>query len=58
MISRSNWAKDNRTLSTSPPIDVAVLNCCVTLTKETPCRSNVSIILAKSSSERLRRSTL
>jgi hypothetical protein len=36
----------------SRPIEVAVLNCCVTETKETPRRSNVSIILAKSNSER------
>src|SRR5271163_1794258 len=33
MISRSNWAKDNRTLRTNRPIDVAVLNCWVTETK-------------------------
>ena len=37
---------------------VAVLNCCVTDTKETWCCSKVSIIVAKSSRERLRRSTL
>ena len=35
MISRSNWAKDNSTLRTSRPIDVALLNCCVTDTKAT-----------------------
>ena len=35
MISRSNWANDKRTLRTSRPIEVAVLNCCVTETNET-----------------------
>jgi hypothetical protein len=34
--SRSNWAKDRRTLSVNRPIDVVVLNCWVTDTKETP----------------------
>jgi hypothetical protein len=29
--SRSNWAKDNRTLRVSRPIEVVVLNCCVTV---------------------------
>ena len=58
MISRSNWAKDKRTLRTSRPIEVALLNCCVIDTKETPCCSKVSIILAKSNRERLSRSTL
>src|SRR6201997_3307468 len=28
--SRSNWAKDNSTLSVRRPIEVVVLNCCVT----------------------------
>jgi len=37
---------------------VAVLNCWVTETNATLWRSNTSMILAKSSSERLRRSTL
>ena len=31
--------------SVSRPIDVVVLNCCVTETKLTPCWSNISIIL-------------
>jgi len=34
--SRSNWAKDSNTLSVSLPIEVVVLNCCVTETKDTP----------------------
>jgi hypothetical protein len=58
MISRSNWAKESSTLSTSRPMLVALLNCWVIETKETLCFSNVSIMRAKSSSERLRRSTL
>jgi hypothetical protein len=44
--------------STSRPIEVAVLNCCVTETNDTLYLSNVCIILAKSSSDRLKRSTL
>src|SRR5438045_7767066 len=34
MTSRSNWANDKSTLSVRRPIDVVVLNCCVTDTKE------------------------
>src|ERR1700680_268269 len=56
--SRSNWAKDNRTLRVSRPIDVVVLNCCVTDTNETPRASKTSVILAKSLNERVRRSIL
>ena len=56
--SRSNWAKDSSTLSVSRPIDVVVLNCWVTETNDTPCWSNNSTSLAKSASERVRRSTL
>jgi hypothetical protein len=56
--SRSNWAKDSRMFSVSRPIDVVVLNDCVTETKVTPLRSNTSTSLAKSASERLRRSIL
>src|SRR5262249_60004818 len=37
MISRSNWAKDNRMWSTKRPMEVAVLNCWVTETKATWC---------------------
>ena len=40
------------------PIEVVVLNACVTETKETPWASNTSTILAKSSSERVSRSIL
>jgi DNA-binding CsgD family transcriptional regulator len=57
MSSRSNWANDNNTFKTSRPIDVAELKCCVTLTKATGCCSNASISLAKSSNDRLSRST-
>ncbi len=39
-------------------MEVVVLNDCVTATKETPRRSRTSTILAKSPSERVRRSTL
>jgi hypothetical protein len=56
--SRSNWAKDKRTLSVSRPIEVVVLNDWVTLTKVTFRRSNTSTSLAKSMSERDRRSIL
>ena len=56
--SRSNWAKDSSTFSVSRPIEVVVLNCWVTETKETPRASKISTILAKSASERVSRSTL
>jgi hypothetical protein len=56
--SRSNWAKDSRMFSVSRPMDVVVLKDCVTDTKETPFRSKTSTSLAKSASERLRRSIL
>jgi hypothetical protein len=49
--SRSNWANERRTFRVSRPIDVVVLNCCVTETKLTPLLSNVSMILAKSARE-------
>ena len=58
MTSRSNWAKLSRMFSVSLPIEVVVLNCWVTLTKVTLCRSNTSTSLAKSVSERLSRSIL
>ncbi len=58
MISLSNCANDNSTLSTIRPIEVAVLTCWVMLMKETPRASNASIMREKSSSERLKRSTL
>src|ERR1035437_3828830 len=56
--SRSNWAKDSSTLSVSRPIEVVVLNCWVTETKDTPWASNSSTSLAKSANDRVRRSTL
>jgi hypothetical protein len=56
--SRSNWAKESRTLRLSRPVEVVVLNCCVTATTHTPRASKISTILAKSASERVRRSTL
>src|SRR5579862_182463 len=40
--SRSNWAKDNSTLRVSRPIEVVVLNCCVTETNDTPLASKIS----------------
>ncbi len=58
MTSRSNWAKLSRMLSVSLPIEVVVLNDCVTLTKVTLLRSNTSTNLAKSISARLSRSIL
>ncbi len=39
-------------------MEFVVLNCCVTETKLTPSLSKISMILAKSNSDRLRRSTL
>ena len=56
--SRSNWAKDSSTLSVSRPMEVVVLNCWVTETKETSRLSKISTILAKSVSERVSRSIL
>ena len=56
--SRSNCANDSSTFRVSRPIDVVVLNCWVTETNDTPCASNNSTSLAKSASERVRRSTL
>ena len=34
--SRSNWANDSSTFSVSRPIELVVLNCWVTETKDTP----------------------
>src|SRR5204863_8311607 len=45
--SRSNWAKDNSTLSVRRPIELVVLNCCVTETNDTPCPSKISTNRAK-----------
>src|SRR6476659_1780893 len=47
MTSRSNCAKDNRTLRVKRPIDVVVLNCCVTDTKDAPLASRISTILSR-----------
>jgi len=58
MTSRSNCAKDNRTLRVSRPIEVVVLNCCVTETNDALLASRISTILAKSASERVNRSIL
>src|SRR6516164_6226405 len=43
--SRSNWAKDSSTFRVKRPIDVVVLNCWVTETKETSWASNSSTSL-------------
>src|SRR5271155_3680021 len=56
--SRSNWAKDNRTLRVRRPIELVVLNCCVTETNDTCCVSKSSTSRAKSASDRVSRSTL
>jgi hypothetical protein len=56
--SRSNWAKDSSTLSVSRPMLELVLKDWVTETNETPWASNSSMILAKSASDRVSRSTL
>src|SRR6516165_2932911 len=47
MTSRSNCAKDNRTLRVKRPIEVVVLNCCVTETNDELRASRISTILAK-----------
>ena len=53
--SQAQLGIQRRTFKTKRPMEVAVLNCWVTETKATRCWSKVSIILAKSSSDRLRR---
>src|SRR5215469_3795621 len=58
MTSRSNCAKDSRTLRVKRPIEVVVLNCCVTETNEAPLASRILPILAKSANERVSRSIL
>jgi hypothetical protein len=45
-------------LSVRRPIEVVVLNCCVTDTNEAPFESSTSTILAKSVRDRVSRSTL
>ncbi len=58
MISRSNWANESRMFRVSRPMELVVLNCWVTETKETPRFSRVSMIRVKSRRLRLIRSTL
>ena len=41
MTSRSNCAKDNKKFRVRRPIEVVVLNCCVTKTKHAPLASSV-----------------
>src|SRR5881227_1074057 len=45
-------------LSVRRPIELVVLNCCVTETNDIPCASKSSTSRAKSASERVSRSTL
>jgi hypothetical protein len=56
--SRSNCAKESSMLRVSRPMLVVVLNDWVTDTKLVSALSRASTSLAKSSSERVRRSTL
>src|SRR5262249_27269987 len=56
--SRSNWAKDSSTLRVSRPIELVVLNCCVTETNDTPSLSKISTSRAKSASAGVSRSPL
>jgi hypothetical protein len=58
IMDRSNSAKLINMLSVSRPIASAFEKFCVTDTNDTPAAVKRCIILAKSSSERLRRSTL
>src|SRR5258708_513023 len=46
--SRSNWANESSTFRVSRPIEVVVLNCCVTDTNDTLYWSNSSTSFAKS----------
>jgi len=50
--------KGQQHVEVSRPMDVVVLNCWVTETKETPWASNSSTSFAKSASDLVRRSTL
>src|SRR5437660_7542439 len=52
--SRSNWAKDNNTLSVRRPIELVVLNCCVTETNDTASASKSSTSRAKSAGDRVK----
>jgi hypothetical protein len=58
MTSRSNWAKESSTFSVSRPVLLVVLKDWVTDTNETECWSNSSTNLAKSTNDRVSRSTL
>src|ERR1700758_5356316 len=58
MTSRSNWAKESSTLRVSRPMLEVVLKDWVIETKDTPYSSKSSTSLAKSASERVRRSTI
>ena len=55
---RYELGKRQQDIEVNRPIDVVVLNCWVTDTKDTVCWSNSSTSLAKSANERVRRSTL
>ena len=57
-IDRASPPLDNRMLRVRRPIEIVVLNCCVTETKDAPLASSTSTILAKSASERVSRSIL
>ena len=50
--------KGQQDIERQASIDVVVLNCWVTAMKDTACASNTSTILAKSVSDRVKRSTL
>ena len=50
-ISRSNWAKESSMLSVNRPMEVVVLNCCVTEANDALWASKMSTISAKSESE-------
>jgi hypothetical protein len=57
--SRSNWAKLSRMFSVSRPMDVVVLNACVTLTKVTPkANAQISDDECPADRERLRNRTV
>lgn len=58
MISRSNWAKLRSMFKVKRPIELVEQICCVTETNATLCTSNFSMMRAKSSNDRLKRSTL
>lgn len=58
MSSRSNCPNESRMFRVSRPIECAVLNCCVTDTKEQFAFSSTSMIFAKSMRLRESRSTL